>query len=425
MPRLKLLTSIVVLFVLFYLLLISSVFASSEMWSQTYGGSWGEGAYSLVKTLDGGFALLGGTGSFDAGNGDFWLVKTDKDGNIEWNQTYGGYGEDTGYSLVQTRDGGYALSGSTLNFGAESHDMWLIKTDANGNVEWNQTYGGPGWEKAYSLIETSDGGFAMAGETYSNYLGNFLLVKTDAYGNMEWNQTYGGGLREIAYSLVETSDEGYAMTGYTWSFSSNGKEDFWLVKTDAKGNLQWYQSYGGAGDDVAYSLVETFDGGYAIAGQTNSFGDKDVDVLLVKTNAYGNMEWNRTYGGADFEGAYSLVQLSDGGFALAGYSYMFAFGDRFNEGLLVKTDFDGNLEWSQTYGNNWGNSFESLVESSGGGFVLAGNSGSYNKESEFWLIKVNESGYIPEFPSWTILPVIVFSSFIIMIIRKKVSREEL
>ena len=235
--------------------------------------------------------------------------------------------------------------------------------------------------------------------------------------SMMWSQTYGGELREIAYSLVETSDGGYAMAGYTWSFSSNGKEDFWLVKTDVKGNLQWYQTYGGAGNEVAYSLVETYDGGYAIAGQTNSFGDEDNDVLLVKTNAYGIMEWNNTYGGADFDGAYSLVQLSDGGFALAGYTYTFAFGDRFNEGFLVKTDLDGNLEWSQTYGNNWGNSFRSLVESSDGGFVLAGNSGSYNKESEFWLIKVDESGYIPEFPSWIILPLLSIVFVLSMIYR--------
>jgi len=205
-----------VLFVLITFPLISSVGASLEMWSQTYGGTSIDSAEAMVQTSDGGYALAGYTTSFGAGGYDFWLVKTDGYGNLEWNQTYGGAGIEHAYALVETSDGGYAIAGGSL----------LVKTDTYGNLEWNQTCGGA----AYSLVETSDGGFALAGETASFNVGNydFWLVKTDANGNVEWNQTYGGAEPDRAYSLVETSDGGYAIAG-------NTNDDFWLLKTDEYG----------------------------------------------------------------------------------------------------------------------------------------------------------------------------------------------
>jgi hypothetical protein len=415
MPSKRLLASILVLVILLISSLVASVAAFSVIWSQTYGGPGGEVPYSLIETVDGGYALAGDTWSYDVANGDFWLVKTDKDGNIAWNRSYGRYGGDTCYSLIQTAEGGYALAGST-NY----QDMWLIKTDSNGTEEWNQTYGGPDWERAYSFVETSDGGFALAGETNNAIVvnGSFFLVKTDAFGNMEWNHTYGGELREIAYCIVESSDGGYALAGYTWSFSSAGNEDFWLVKTDANGNVEWNQTYGGTGVDIAYSLVETTDGGYAIAGQTSSYSSGDNDVLLVKTDVYGNMEWNKTYGTADFEGAYSLVQVSDGGYTLAGYTYTYILGERFEDGLLLRTDENGNMEWSRTYGNIWSNSFRSLVESSEGGYVLAGNFGDYSspRGADFWLVKTSEYlGEVPESPSW-MLPLLLTMLVIVIVL---------
>jgi hypothetical protein len=180
----KLFLASAVLFVLASLLFIGSVGASSEMWSQTYGGADQEVAHSLVETSDGGYALAGYTNSSGAGHDDFWLVKTDANGNMEWNQTYGGVESDVANSLVETSDGGYALAGWTASFGAGDNDFWLVKTDANGNMEWNQTYGESEEEVAYSLVEASDGGFAIAGYTGSFGAGeaDFWLIKTDEYG---------------------------------------------------------------------------------------------------------------------------------------------------------------------------------------------------------------------------------------------------
>lgn len=230
----KLFLASILLFVLASYLLIGSVDASSEMWSRTYGGPDLDIAYSLVETSDGGYALAGYSGAPDIayGSADVWLVKTDAYGNIEWNQTYG---KGTVYSLVETVDGGYALAGFSDSVGGP-RNVLLLKTDANGNMVWNHTYGGANDGEANSLVETSDGGYAIAGTTRSFGAGgaDFWLIKTDAYGNVEWNHTYGGADFDLCYSLIVTSDRGYAIAGYTRSYGA-GARDFWLVKTDAQG----------------------------------------------------------------------------------------------------------------------------------------------------------------------------------------------
>jgi hypothetical protein len=213
-----------------------------------------------------------------------------------WTQTYGGVAADIGNSLVATSDEGYAIAGTTESFGAGETDIWLVKTNAFGTVEWNKTYGGTDYDFGRSLVETSDGGYALAG--YTGYIGaggwsDFWLIKTDEFGTVDWNMTYGGSNEEKAFSLVETSDGGYALAGTT-QFSDldphnmdNGIYDCWLVKTDADGSMEWNQTYGGEEIDEAYSLVETSDGGYALAGYTSSYGAGVADVWLVKTDGYG------------------------------------------------------------------------------------------------------------------------------------------
>jgi hypothetical protein len=301
--RSKLFLSGLVLFVLLCFSLFLWVGASS-MWSQTYGDAWSDYAYSLIVTPDGGYALAGSTESSIYGPSDMWLVKTDASGNMMWNKTYGGTGNEGANSLVATSDGGYALAGNTHDRDADFSDFWLVKTDAQGNMEWNQTYGGTGVDSASSLIATSDGGYAIAG-TWNNsggsdpnhadfWHGDFWLVKTDAFGNMEWNQTYGGTENEEAYALVATSDGGYALAGSMgfYYYYTGGNLDFWLVKTDSLGNMQWNQTYGGESVDEAYSLVATSDGGYALAGMGHlspaiMTHTTVCDFWLVKTDENG------------------------------------------------------------------------------------------------------------------------------------------
>jgi ABC-type transport system substrate-binding protein len=356
-------------------------------WNKTYGGADRDEASSVVQTSDGGYAIAGSTNSFGAGGADFWLVKTDSAGNMEWNKTYGGTNPESLYSVVQTGDGGYAIAGETQSFG-EGLDFWLVKTDSNGNAQWNRTYGGTGAQQPFSgAIQTGDGGYAIAGSTNSFGAGgaDFWLVKTDSAGNMEWNKTYGGTNHEIALSMIQTGYGGYAMVGVTgdpmW-----GPLDIWLVKTDSAGNMEWNKTYEESGFEYAYSVVQTGDGGYAIAGSTVCAGPQ-TDSLLIKTDSNGNAQWNRTYGGSDDDSADSLIQTSDGGYAIAGSTNSFGAGGA--DFWLVKTDSAGNMEWNKTYGGTNSDSASSVVQTVvDGKYTLAGDTYSYGAGgSDFWLIR--------------------------------------
>jgi hypothetical protein len=379
-------------FVLVSFLFVGSVGASSEMWSQTYGGTSDDSASSSIWSSDGGYALAGSTKSFGAGAFDFLLVKTDAYGNMNWNKTYGGSKNDRAYELVETSDGGFAIAGYTYSFGAGESDFWLVKVDSQGNMEWNKTYGEANHDFAYSLVYSSDGGYALAGSTKSFGAGgsDAWLVKTDEYGNVEWTQTYGGTSHDSALSLIETSDVGYALAGTSNSFGG-----YWLVKTDAVGNILWNYTYR-SGSEHAYSLVETSDGGYALTGCLPDLGFGAGSLFwLVKADSDGNMEWIQTYNG----GANSIIETSDGGFALSGGN------------LLVKTDADGNIEWNQTYNGT----AHSLVQTPDGGYAIAGT-----KNDDFWLIKTDEHGVIPEFPLWLILPLFLMTVLFAVALKRRI-----
>jgi len=402
----KLFLSSIVLFVLVSLPLISSVGASSDIWSRTYGGKYEDVAYSVVETSDGGFALAGWRRPSLGEHSDLWLVKTDAYGNMEWNGTFGGIEEETAYSLVETSDGGFAAAGFTKSFGAGLADFWLVKTDFYGNMEWNKTYGGAKEDYANYMMITSDGGFALAG--YTNSFGvdgfDFLMVKTDNYGNIEWYRTYGGLAYEKAIYLVEESDGGYVLAGT--SSSSERDDIFWLVKIDRFGNMMWNKSIG---LEMYSSVVKTSDGGFALyGGIVENIWSFSYTTWLIKTDAYGNVLWNQTYGSTYPESfpKYSLVETTDGGFAFAG-------GNRLN-----KTDACGNMEWSRIYNGI----IHSLDITSNGGYVLAGEIPSETGRSDFWLIKTDQYGIIPEFPSWLILPLFLTVTLVVAIFRRKLSK---
>ena len=375
-------------------------------WNHTYGGAEHDLAHSVVQTGDGEYVIAGFTDSYGAGSRDFWLIKTDSAGNMMWNQTYGGTERDHAFSMVRTSEGGYAIGGKTRSFGAGNYDFWLIKTDSGGNVVWNQTYGGYESDVGYSLVQTSDRGYALAGLTKFSLFGDddLWLVKTDMYGNVEWNKTYGLGYEENP-SLVQTSDGGYALASITTPFGG-GASDWWLVKTDLNGDMEWNQIYGGKSVDRVYSLIETSDEGFALAG---FFGYTiTAQSWLVKTDANGDMEWNQTYSVGDFQ---ALVETSDGGFALAA-----------GEGL-AKTDENGNMEWNQTYGGDEYDCFHALIETSDGGYALAGETYSFSAgASDFWLVKTDAQG-IPEFPSWIILPLILTVTTVVAIYKKRLTKK--
>ena len=282
----------------------------------------------------GGYIIAGITYSFGAGGPDVYLIKTDDEGNEVWHNTFGGAGNDGAHSVAETSDGGYIITGSTRSFGAGWLDVYLIKTDALGNEVWHNTFGGAQHDSGHSVQQTEDGGYIIAGCTESFGTGGYYdvyLIKTDASGNEIWHKTFGGAGTDSGYSVAETSDGGYIITGSTESFGAGGY-DVYLIKTDASGNLDpdWPENpktFGGADDDYGYSVAETSDGGYIITGSTDSFGAGGYDVYLVKTDDEGNLEWYKTFGGPEDDDGYSVAETSDGGYIIAGYTYSFGAGD--------------------------------------------------------------------------------------------------
>jgi hypothetical protein len=302
---------------------------------------------------------------------DAWVIKIDAFGEMQWNKTHGGALDDSPVDMCETNDGGYALAGYTTSFGAGNMDFWLVKTDADGEALWSKTYGGTGDDKGYSLVATSDGGYALAGYTYSSGAGgsDAWLVKTDAAGNVQWNMTYGGTKADVGYFVVQTSDGGYAMTGYTAS-SGAGSWDVWLIKTDATGNMEWNMTYGGTGLDEGMHMIQTTEGGYAIICITTSFGAGSMDAWLIKTDAAGNMQWNQTYGGTKLDVGYGLIQTSDGGYAIAADTNSFGAGDK-----------------------------------------------------DFYIVKTDEFGVVPEYSSWLIPALVLTATAFILINKKRLLRK--
>jgi pimeloyl-ACP methyl ester carboxylesterase len=369
-----------------------TVTGGSSVWDKTYGGTGGEnGMGETLQTSDGGYVILGNTSSFGAGSSDFWLIKTDSDGNMQWNKTYGGALDDSGLGMCSTSDGGYALCGSTRSFGAGGVDFWLIKTGADGRAYWAKTYGGIGNDAAQGVVQTPDGGYALAGVTdsFGAGHGDVWLVKTDASGNMQWSKTYGGAADENCYYLVQAIGGGYAIAGFTNS-SGAGAFDMWLVKTDSNGNMQWNKTYGGANDDRAFTLLQASDGGYALGGYTMSFGS--YKAYLVKTDASGNMLWNKTYSTSAIDVGIYVIQTADGGYAIAGWNYM--NGQDF---ILIKTDANGNMQWNKSFGGTKVENCYSLLQASDGGYVLTGNTNSTGAGGDdIWLVKTDDFGVVPE-----------------------------
>jgi len=364
--------------------------------AKTYRGPDNDHASSVQQTSDGGYIVAGRTNSFGAGNYDAFLVKTDANGNLEWAKTYGGTSADFAYSVQQTSDGGYILTGYTESFGAGGRDIFLIKTDADGNLEWAKTYGGTNWDEARSVQQTSDGGYIVAGYTRSFgpvWNGEFFLIKTDADGNLQWAKTYGRPSWDEAYSVQQTSDNGYIMAGLTAAFGA-GAYDIFLIKTDEYGNVQWANAYGGTSYEWAFSVQQTSDG-YIVAGYTESFvfvaGDRNI--FLIKTDEYGNVQWAKTYGGMYWDEARSVQQTSGGGYIVAGYTASFGAGG--GDLFLIKTDANGNVQWAKTYGGTDFDGAFSVRQTSDGGYIVAGQTGSFGAGSfDIFLIKTDANGDI-------------------------------
>jgi len=392
-------------------------------WEKSLGGKGREESSCIIKTSDGGYAAIGFTSSNDGDVSglhntaakdiwDVWLVKLDGAGILQWQKALGGSSSDVGICVIQTSDGGYCAAGQTNSHDGDiknphpSENLWVVKLDNAGVIQWEKTYGGTCGELANSVIQTTDGGYAIAGVTCSKNgdvtgihgLQDYWVLKLNSDGTIQWEKTFGGTQGDQAYSIVQTTDGGYAVVGWTFSndgdVSGNhslGDPDIWLVKLSSSGTIQWQKTYGGSQYDLAYSLIQTTDGGFAIAGSTNS-GDGDVtgyhpggfDIWVLKLTGTGAIEWQKTLGGVAEDQANSIIQTTDGGFAIAGRTKS-ANGDvtAYHGGYdmwIVKLTSAGAIDWQKTLGGSADEQAFSIVETANNEYAVAGWTNSSDGE---------------------------------------------
>lgn len=371
-------------------------------WSKCYGGPQWDMLFDLKSTIDGGVVVAGysehsgGDVTINFGVGDCWILKLDAAGVIQWQKSFGGTDQDEAYSIIQTSDSGYAFTGTTNSNDVHvtglhgSNDLWFVKLDINGNLSWQRCLGGGNYDEGWSILETDDKGFIIAGNS-SSYNGDvvglhggddYWIVKLDSSGTIQWSKCFGGTMLDQSSCIVKDGNGGYTILGRT--SSNNGDVagihpggtinypafDFWLINIDSIGNLQWQKCIGGSRDEYGASLERTIDNGYILAGTANStdgdvtnihpgtsFGIQTMDMWVVKTDASGNIEWEKCFGGSSADFASKVVQTPDHGFIISGYTSS-TDGDVTNfrgliDSWIIKVDSVGNLLWQKCIGGSF------------------------------------------------------------------------
>ena len=311
-------------------------------WDEVFGENGPDIANSIIRTKDGGYAVAGFIWTIYSGKQDIWIIKLGENGNKEWEKTFDGDENDVAYSIIQTKDGGYAIAASTgIKLWGEVN-CWVIKLDAKGNMEWDNNFGGTGWDEIYSIIQTKDGSFITTGCVWSKGAGrgDVRVAKLNKRGNLEWDKTFGGSENDETHSIVQTEDGGYVATGFTVS-EDTGDRDIWIIKLDKEGNKVWDRTFGGTSEDWANSIIQDKNGNYIVAGWTKSMGAGKTDVWIVKLDKRGNLIWDKTFGGSENDEAHSIIQTNDGGYAIAGWTKSKGTGN--SDVWVIKLDENGNL----------------------------------------------------------------------------------
>lgn len=368
-----------------------------------FGGGEDDMAYAVRQTSDGGYIAGGGQWSFGAGEKDWMILKLNADGSLQWRKIIGGPDIDNIQSILQTEDGGYMVAGYTLSFGQGEYDMLVAKLSADGAVKWSKTYGGPKIEYAKSIKSTPDGGYVVAGTTGSFGSGahDVWILKIAEDGSIDWQKTYGGANVENTYSISVTQDGGYFIAGQTNTLDNAGV-NIWVMRLDSGGNVIWDGVYGGSKSDGTHSAATTSDGGFIVAGDTNSYGAGGHDFWVIKLSGAGTVEWAKAYGGSGDEYPYAVIQAEDGGFVISGETTSFGAGAK--DAWVIKLGADGAILWQWAFGGAGDDLAHgySIEQTSDNGYVLAAQTASFGAgASDIWILKLFEDGSIPSMGAQT------------------------
>jgi hypothetical protein len=402
-------------------------------WQKTFGGSKDDIPYfacSDIITSDGSFFIAGYTSSSNGnvtgfkGTNDFWAIKLNTSGTLQWQKTYGGLNDDYATAYMQTSDYGYIIVGGTNSNDGDvsgnhgSYDIWIIKIKSDGTIDWKKCYGGSDADYAYGVTQSSDGGFLIVGKTWSNDgdvtnnkgNGDAWVLKITSKGVLQWQKTLGGTGEDNLWNIKQTTDGGYFIAGTTTSkigdlASNHGGWDYWLIKLTSTGSIVWQNCYGGTKDDYAYTFCILNDGKYLITGESGS-NDGNVtgnhgglDIWVIMINSTGNIQWQKTYGGSADDWACSIRPGNDGTYLISGATksnngdFTGNHGDW--DGCILRINSGGNLLWSKLFGGTGDDEFEILQQTTDNGYIVSGytssndgdvsgNHGSY----DFWVLKL-------------------------------------
>ena len=312
-------------------------------WEQSFGGSQKDEATHIQATSDGGYIISGTTESYGFGGSDIWIIKTDNSGLIEWNNCFGSAYNESGGQAKETEDGGFVIIGSKSMIGDENNNVWIIRTNSQGDSLWTKTYGGIAFDSGTSILVNDDGGFVILGSTksYGNGDSDIWLIKTDSFGNEEWSRTYGSGSKDIGQSILTTYDGGH-LIGYKIESFGLGGTSIGLLRVDSNGNELWTKTIGGSTAISSSSFQKVSDDQYVMVCSRFNNGNNAYDTYLIKINDSGDILWDKTYGGSNSDYGYSVINTLDSGFAILGSTHNFGNGSKNSSDIwLIKTDSEG------------------------------------------------------------------------------------
>ncbi|MFX1475125.1 MAG: hypothetical protein ACFFCO_06600 [Promethearchaeota archaeon] len=378
-------------------------------WNTSFGGASYDRGFSIIEASNGDLIIAGETESYGAGQSDAYLLRVDQNGTLLWNTSFGGPRADSARAVIETSGGDLVIAGS-IELSRDNHDYWIIRVNATGHHIWNQSYGGPDIDYGRAIIECSDSGFAVAGQSRSYPTGligeNFWLLRLDTDGTLLWNSSIGGTGYDACNTLLEVSTGGFLLTGYTTSYGS-GMEDIWVLRVDPTGQPVWNCSVGGTGTDYAWSAIERSDGNFAVIGTTR-VSSVDNDILLAIIDANGNLLTSQQFGSsANNEYGYSIVETSSGTFTLLGRTNGLGAGGY--DAYLIHTDQNGLVLWETTLGGAANDTGYAFIACSWGGYAITGETESYGSNPpNIWLCWCPEGTpatalVIPGFPREAII----------------------